>query len=94
MSLPGAPTVVALIHAVSGFGVEAWVEELFGAGDAEVGKPGLMPSVVDLEEAVAAVVGNADGIGIELAFADRDLDCAFLEFIRPFLANDLCDLSG
>jgi hypothetical protein len=53
-----------------------------------------MPAVVDLEEAVATVVGDADGIGIELAFAAGNLGGAFLEVIGPFFADDLDDFSS
>ena len=83
-----------MIHAVGGFGVESRIEELFGCGDTDVGEPGFVPAVVDLEEAVATVVGDADGIGVEPAFATGDLDGAFLEVIGPFLADDLLNLDG
>ncbi len=90
---PRPPSTIALIHAVGGLGVESGIEKLFGCGDTDVGEPGFVPAVVDLEEAVAAFVGDANGIGVELAFAASNLDGAFLEVIGPLLANNLCDLS-
>ena len=92
MLVPGPPSAVALKHAVGGLGVESGVEKLFCGGDANIGQPVFMPSVVDLKEAVAAVVGDADGIGVELAFAAGDLEGAFFEFVGPFVADDLDDL--
>ncbi len=90
--LPWSPPIVATIDLERSEGVEPWVEELPGMCDPNFWQPGFMPLVVDLEEAIATVIGNSDDIGVELAFTPSNEECSVLEIIGPHFSNDGDDL--
>jgi hypothetical protein len=90
--LPWPPPVVATIDLECSEGIEPWVEELSGMCHPNFRQPGFVPLVIDLEEAIATVVGNSDDIWIEFAFTPGNEECSFFEIVGPHFSNDCDDL--
>jgi hypothetical protein len=52
-----------------------------------------VPLVIDLEQAVATVVGNPDYSRLELAFSTGNRDGSVFKVVGPSIPNDLDNLS-
>lgn len=90
--VPRTPSIIATIDFKCGSHVGDGIKELPRCRNANSWQPAFVPSVIDLEESVAAFIRDAYDLGVQSALPTSDPDGSFFELVRPHVTDDLNDL--